>query len=111
MRCPKCQNDMNICSNCGYVRKLRSTGDRSQNHHINSHIQAIAQDTGNDFDTIKLWCKREAISEGYPFETFRGVRVPWSETRLDTLQAGILIETIHRLAAELNIRLVEVREW
>ena len=110
MRCPKCQHDMNVCSNCGYKRVPRSTGERSQSHAINGFIMQICKETGNDFDTVKLWCKRESMQEGYPFDSFKGVAVPWSETRIDKVQAGVLIETIHRLAAELNIRLVEVSE-
>ena len=67
-------------------------------------------ETGNDFETVKLWCKRESMQEGYPFDTFKHVQVPWSETRIDKQQAAVLIETIHRLAAELNIRLIEDSE-
>ena len=101
---------MNTCPACGHTRKARTTGERSQNHHINGHVMQICKETGNDFDTVKLWCKRESMQEGYPFDSFKSVAVPWSETRIDRVQAGILIETIHRLAAELNIRLVEVSE-
>jgi len=35
--------------------KRRSTGPHSMNHHINGHIQQIAIETGNDFDTLKTW--------------------------------------------------------
>ena len=85
----------------------RSTGWKSQNHQINGHVQQICEETGNDFHTVKNWCKEEAISEGYPFDTFKEKVIPWSESRLDTVQAGILIEVIHRLAAELIIILKE----
>lgn len=87
--------------------RARSTGPHSQNRHINSHIAQIAEATGNDFDTVKTWCKVEAISSGYPFDTLKGLIVPWSETRIDRIQAAILIDTIHRLAAELSIPLRE----
>jgi hypothetical protein len=95
------------CPRCGYQSKTRTTGPFSQNHAINGAIAQIATETGNDFDTVKLWCKRQAIAEGYPFDSFQGVMIPWSEARLDTVQAAKFIETIHRLAAELNIRLRE----
>ena len=107
LTCSKCGYITNTCPKCGAVKKPRTTGPHSQSKHANGHIAQIAQDTGNDFDTVKLYCKREAIAEGYPHDTFNGVLIPWSETRLDTIQAGILIETIHRLAAEMNIRLQE----
>ena len=88
-------------------RKARTTGDRSQNHHINGHCQQIAIETGNNFETVKTYCKEQAISEGYPYDEFGGKMIPYSETRIDTVQAGVLIETIHRLAAELGIVLEE----
>jgi len=86
----------------------RSTGPLSQNHHINGHIKQIAQETGNDYETVKWWCKNEAVSAGYPTDMIADQIVPWSESRLDSLQAAILIDTIHRLAAELGITLREV---
>jgi hypothetical protein len=89
------------------IRKHRSTGWKSQNHHINGHCQQIAQDTGNDFDTVKTYCKTQAISRGYPFDDYHGQVVPWSESRIDTLQASYLIDMIHQLAAELGIILQE----
>ena len=107
MVCSKCGYVVNTCPKCGFKKRPRTTGPRSQGAHINGHIAQIAKETGTDFDTVKLWCKRQSISEGYPFDTFKDVLIPWSETRLDTIQAGILIETIHRLAAEMGIRLQE----
>jgi len=98
----------------GYVRiqllkpsMPRTTGEASQNHHINGHVQQIAMETGNDFDTVKLAAKYQAISMGYPFRTVFDQVVPYSETELDTEQAGILIEALHFIAAESNIRLRE----
>jgi hypothetical protein len=85
----------------------RSTGWKSQNHHINGHIAQIAEATGNDFDTVKMYCKTEAIGHGYPTDTIRDIVIPWSESRIDTLQASFLIDTIHQLAAELGISLIE----
>jgi len=85
----------------------RTTGWKSQSHHINGHVAQIAEATGNDFDTVKIYCKTEAISAGYPFDTIHDYVVPWSETRIDVLQASILIDTIHRIAAEEGIRLIE----
>jgi len=87
--------------------RMRTTGDGSQNHHINGHCAEIAAQTGNDFDTVKTACKYEAISAGYPFDTIRTRVIPWSETRIDTVQAGILIDTIHRIAAEFGVALTE----
>ena len=87
--------------------KPRTTVKFSQNHHLNGHCQQIAQKTGNNFDSVKYSMKYEAISEGYPFDTIGKVVIPWSETRIDTMQAKILIDLIHRWAAENGIFLVE----
>ena len=87
--------------------KGRSTGWKSQSHHINGHCQQIAEETGNDFDTVKSYCKNEAISAGYPIDILNDIVIPWSEARIDTLQASILIDTIHRIAAEYGINLKE----
>ena len=83
--------------------KPRTTGRHSQNTHINGHCQQIACETGNDFDTIKLMMKRGAISQGYPFDTDPDGGVdPWSEKRLNTKQASVLIEYIHYWCAGNN---------
>ena len=87
--------------------KGRSTGWKSQSHHINGHCQQIAEETGNDFDTVKSYCKNEAISAGYPIDILNDIVIPWSEARIDTLQASILLDTIHRLAADYGINLKE----
>jgi hypothetical protein len=98
----------------GYVRvqlskpsRPRTTGIGSQNHHINGHVQQIAVETGNDFDMVKMAAKQAALGMGYPFKTIAGQVVPYSETELDTEQAAVLIEALHVIAAELDIRLKE----
>jgi len=99
----------------GYMRiqisppfKHRSTGEKSQNHHINGHCQQIANETGEDFDIIKLEAKRKAIKRGYPIRTnIFGDAVPESETEIDSIHAGYLIESLHEIADFLDIRLKE----
>ena len=86
----------------------RSTGDRSQNHHINGHIQHIAQDTGNDFGAVKMYLKHQALTGGYPFTTLpSGEPLPKSESEISVQEATILIDVIHRFAAEWGIILNE----
>ena len=99
----------------GYLRlivsppfKHRSTGEKSQNHHINGHCQQIANETGEDFDNIKMHAKRTAIKRGYPTRTdIFGEVFPLSETEIDVEQAGYLIESLHEIAAFLGIELQE----
>jgi len=99
----------------GYMRlilsppfKHRSTGEKSQNHHINGHVQQISNYTGEDFDIIKTEAKRKAIKRGYPIRVdLFGNTIPLSETEIDLEQAGFLIESLHEIADFLNIKLRE----
>ena len=99
------------------MRKKRSTGPWSQNHHLNGHCMQISQETGQNFEDVKLYVKRAAIARGLPlklqpngeivYSIVDGQPVPISETDMDTLQCGWCIEEAHILAAELGITLVE----
>ncbi len=96
--------------------KPRTTGERSQNRHLNGHVQQIAQETGNDFEVVKLAVKYKAISMGYPimygadgkpvkdiFGNVTGI----SEADSSTEQCAILIEAVHMVAAEAEVFLKE----
>jgi hypothetical protein len=89
-------------------KRARSTGKYSQSAHINGHCAQIAQDTGNDFTAVKMFMKTEAISQGWPYTNLPdGSVVPKSESTATVEEATILIDVIHRFAAEWNIRLKE----
>ena len=89
-------------------RRPRSTGDHSQNHHLNGHIMQICADTGNDYETVKTAVKMIACeSFGYPYAEFQGVIVPQSESKASTEECAYLIEAAHLLAADLGIILKE----
>lgn len=85
----------------------RSTGPDSQNHRINGFIQQICVAKGLEFDALKYYCKYKAIERGYPFDTVGDFVVPWSESRINTVQAGLLIDTIEQVAAEQGVHLEE----
>lgn len=91
----------------GLPRKARTTGDLSQNHAVNGSIQQICVSTSQDFDAMKYYLKYKAIDRGYPFDTIDGMVVPWSESRIDTIQCGYLIDAIYQFAAEQGIKLYE----
>jgi len=91
-------------------RRKRTTGERSQNHHLNGHVQTICMETGNDFDAVKQVVKLRAIAMGYPFTTFHGVTVPKSEADATTKECALLIDAVHQLAAEEGIALVEYED-
>lgn len=97
--------------------KPRSTGKHSQNAHLHGHIAQIAEETGNDFEDVKTYIKRQAMGRGYPpkfdeqgdivYSLNDGYPVPQSERDATVDQAGMLIEEAHILAAELGIILTE----
>lgn len=96
-------------------KRTRSTGEFSQSHHLNGHIQQICRETGNDFTTVKEFIKSQAIAQGYPQKTFHGRPmydlydrpVGISEADSTTEECALLIEQAHILASELGITLME----
>ena len=89
-------------------RVKRSTGDKSQNHHLNGHIMQICAETGNDYESVKFAVKMTAIEQyGYPYETIAGHIVPRRESDTDTAECALLIEAAHYIAADLGIILKE----
>lgn len=89
----------------------RTTGPKSQNHHLNGHIMQICQETGNDYETVKYCIKMIAVEQfGYPFQTVAGHVVPKRERDCNTEECGMLIEAAHYLAAQMGIVLRETNE-
>jgi len=98
----------------------RRTGYRSGSAHFHGHCQTISEDTGNDFEDVKMALKRRAIRRGYPaqrkkdgsirYSLIDGQPLPQSESEASIEQENMLIEEAHQLAAELDIRLVEYEE-
>lgn len=97
-------------------KRKRSTGKNSQSAHVNGHIQQIATETGQPFGDIKEYAKTHAIDRGYPiltkddgtpFTNVWGQPRGISEADASVEDAIVLIDTIHQIAAELGIRLIE----
>jgi hypothetical protein len=98
------------------VHRPRSTGYGSQNHHLNGHIQQLAEYTGNHFEVVKLEVKNRAIGMGYPMLVIdgkvqmdiHGRPMGISESEASVEECSILIEACHELAAnELGFTLKE----
>lgn len=89
----------------------RTTGPKSQNHHLNGHIMQICQLTGNDYETIKYCIKMTAVEQmGYPYKTIAGHIYPQKESDCNTEECAKLIEASHFIAAQLGIVLREEAE-
>lgn len=98
-------------------RRPRSTGWKSQCNHFNGHVQQIADHTGNEFNDVKLYLKRNAFKRGYPFMLDADGTIivslndkepmPQSEADASVEESNMLIEEAHELAIELDIVLRE----
>lgn len=95
----------------GRPRRIRTTGYRSQNHHLNGHCQQIAEYTGDYFDDVKRHIKMMAIAKGYPSKTNSfGEVVALSEADATTFQCAMLIDAAHEAASFLDIKLKEYED-
>lgn len=89
-------------------KRPRTTGDGSQNHHLNGHLMQICNETGQDYETVKYCVKMIAVEQmGYPYKTIAGHIVPQRESECSIEECGLLIEAAHILAAQLSIILQE----
>ena len=89
-------------------KRPRTTGEGSQNHHLNGHILQICNKTGNDYDSVKDAIKMIAVENmGYPYKTIGKKIVPLRERESSTDECAKLIEAAHLLAADLGIILQE----
>lgn len=89
-------------------KRPRTTGEGSQNHHLNGHILQICNETGNDYDSVKDAIKMIAVENmGYPYKTIGKKIVPLRERESSTNECAKLIEAAHLLAADLGIILQE----
>ena len=89
--------------------KKKTTGKNSQNAHLHGHCRTIADDIGEDI----RWVRREACIRTPEFPTSMNKLgkvqpKPWED--VTTKEAGPVIETLHRMAAFLSIRLIE-NDW
>jgi hypothetical protein len=97
-------------------KRKRTTGEHSQNAHLNGHIQQISEETGNPFDLVKLMVKEQAIDMGYPMllnsngepvTGLYGIRLAISESEASIEECKLLIDSVHLIAGELDIILRE----
>jgi hypothetical protein len=89
--------------------KKKTTGKNSQNSHCWGHAQTIANEIGEDpREVVREACLR---TPEYPSSMNKLGKIspkPWSQAT--TKEAGPVIETLHRIAAFLDIKLIE-NEW
>ena len=92
------------------IRKKRSTGEKSQNHHLNGHIgdimKACGMTTKKEYDQVKTEIKRIAhYTFGYPADKTGHFFL--SEAEANSEQCSWLIEAAHLLASDLGVILTE----
>lgn len=85
--------------------KKRTTGENSQNNLIWKLITIIAQETGNELEDVEIAAKERAIKRGYPFRQNKltGKPMPASMTKINTVEAGFLIDELYAIANEFEI--------
>ena len=89
-------------------KRPRTTGEGSQNHHLNGHIMQICNEMGNSYEAIKYCVKMLAVEEmGYPYEIIDGHIWPKAERESSTDECAKLIEAAHVWAAQHGIILQE----
>ena len=89
-------------------KEPRTTGEGSQNHHLNGHIMQISIETSAGYSAVKDEVKRIAVETmGYPYEIVNGHIHPKGESDSSTDECALLIEAAHVLAADLGIILQE----
>lgn len=89
-------------------RKKRTTGEKSQNHHLNGHILQICQETGNGYSVVKDYIKQIAVELfGYSYTEIGGKIIPTPESESTTAECAKLIEATHYVAADLGMILRE----
>jgi hypothetical protein len=95
------------CPTCGQtlpgLRRPRTTGQGSQNNCVHGYAQQIAEYTGHEVDEVVLYAKLRAVKRGYPVDMIGAVAVPWSQSRIDTIACGHLIDELVVIAAELDV--------
>jgi hypothetical protein len=77
---------------------------------LNGGISQFCQDTGNDFDDIKIFLKRRAMRRGLPpklddkgnivYSKIDGEPLPMSEADMSTIQCGMVIDEMEQFFAE-----------
>ena len=99
--------------------KKRTSGRHSQNSAIHGFASCIADYTGEELERIKFYCKRRAMRRGYQVKKdelgnivmskLDGEPMPESSGRVNTVEAGYLIEELQQLAGELGVILPKMR--
>ena len=89
--------------------KKKTTGPNSLNNHVHGHSRQIADEMGEDV----RWVRREACikTPGFPTKLNKFGKVqPKKWEDVTTIEAGGVVETLHRMAAFLGIELIE-KKW
>jgi hypothetical protein len=93
-------------------RRPRSTGVKSQNHHLGGHVEQLAMAARVSISTMKTYIKtRAALEFGYRTETIDGQVYPISEADASVEECSSLIEICHIVASEKGFSLYEGDGW
>jgi hypothetical protein len=87
----------------------RTTGWKSQNHHIRGHVRQLCGYTGFTMQEMMVVIKEECPNWPVEYKEFRGKRraVYASEADISVEIASSAIEICHRIAFDLGVKLIE----
>lgn len=88
--------------------KPRSTGWKSQNHHLWGHAAQIGTELG--YDRREMLYLIASMTNEWPMMRYKDKQVPVSEAQISSDVSSAAIETAHRIAADNNITLREDSE-
>ena len=93
-------------------KKIRTTGEKSQNHHLNGHVGQLAAAGQTSTAAMKMYIKTMASIElGYPTDVIDGVVFPRSEAEASSTECALLIDMCHKYAADKGWALYEGEGW
>jgi len=85
--------------------KGRSTGPKSQSHHLWGHAAQLGEHLG--YDRREMLYLIAEMTPSWPIIAHNGHCAPASESKIDKLTASQAIDICHRIAAEEGIELIE----
>ncbi|MCQ2589264.1 MAG: hypothetical protein MJ179_02465 [Treponema sp.] len=87
------------------IQKPYKARTNQQNRMFWGIVQQIANEIGDDIESVENDLKMKAIAKGYPYKVSKitGQPVPYSMTKVNTVEQGYLIDTAIETASFLGI--------
>lgn len=96
-------NEILVCE----IKKNYKSRSNQQNRMFWALVTLIANETGEDIQTVENDLKVKSISKGYPYKvsTLTGYPIPSSTTQVDTKEMSCLLDTCFEVCSFLGIQI------